>query len=107
MTRLYVACGVGGLLKAGMTTDIENRLICLKQNFKRFGDRFDRVVLCEDLPSIGSAERDAHFEIGQLATERIGREWYRGVDFDEAVSIAKAHTERAKRRTRTEVKEGV
>lgn len=92
MPYLYIAQGVGGLIKAGMTSNIKNRLGCLRWSFQKHGDKLARYTTCEELESIGHAERDAQYELAQLATSRIGREWFKGLDFDEAVAIAQAHT---------------
>jgi hypothetical protein len=98
MPCLYIAQGVGGLIKAGMTSNIKNRLGCLRWSFRKYGDQLARYTTCEELESIGYAERDAQYELAQLASKRIGREWFHGVNFDEAVSIARAQTALAKQK---------
>ena len=93
MACLYVACGVGGMLKAGMTADPKARQRTLKAEFKKHGDPMVEVQFFDAVTDTLLCEHYLHMELREVATRcATGREWYSSGDFAAAKAIAERIT---------------
>lgn len=93
MACLYVARGVDGLLKAGMTQHPNDRRRTLKCAFKKKGDSLAEVVFFDAVHDTLLCEHYLHAEMTQVAIRRCGsREWYSSGDFAAVKEIAQRIT---------------
>lgn len=86
MACIYIAQGEGGLFKVGMTSAISRRKNALKQEFRKKGDVLARMQLLAEVDD--DFARSAEHTIVRLVmglgfAPCSGREWFRGVVFDE------------------------
>ena len=89
MACIYIAQGEAGLFKVGMTSAISRRKSALKQEFRKKGDVLTRMQSLAEVDD--EFARSAEYRIGRLVMNLgfapcAGREWFRGVAFDEVLA---------------------
>lgn len=85
---IYVAQGLGGLLKAGRTKNASARRVGLRKEFRRKGDVMARFHACAPGPNGCSAENQLLSVLGNHLSRHSGREWFYGGEFVNATRAA-------------------
>lgn len=82
--HIYVACGVGGLLKVGKTKDPRKRRKGLAREFRSKGDVLARFHPQGPVPNLHGAESALIHTISNHVERAAGREWFKHGNFEHA-----------------------
>lgn len=89
----YVALGRNGLVKVGMSIDVEKRAQSLRKEFKAKGDELCTIESCEKIPRARGVEWALIHHCEKQFARHSGREWFVGADFRTLVDLARKLTE--------------
>ncbi len=90
---IYVAVGMNGLLKVGITSNRERRKSAISSFLKKNGDSLDVIEFCDPVLIGGYIESRLISHVQSILPKYSGREWF--IDngrFADIVSVAKALT---------------
>lgn len=85
---IYVAQGLGGLLKAGRTKDASARRVGLRKEFRKKGDVLARFHACAPGPNGYVAENHLLSVLESHLSRHSGKEWFYGGEFVNATRAA-------------------
>src|SRR4051812_5624053 len=91
--QAYVALGLNGLLKVGMSKDAKTRASSLRTVFKTKGDTFHRIHICPRIEAAYSVESSLIRFCEEKYESHSGREWFTSGDFEAVVIEAGRLTE--------------